>query len=331
MTSFLNLIQNPDGPVSALLVQKPELMKALRYHQLIPFIQEARQVPQLKPLHIQNLKRAHKQQQSKSQLTLAFAEMDIDARWFKGHTLTDKLYKTPASRYASDLDVLLPRKASVVKAALYLIDQGWRCPFEHNADIAKQINDYLKTHKDLPLRHPASGTVELHYRITAAAVPISAAFERWLWQCDNSQLSCEELLYLCYHGSVTAYHRLKWLYDIHLYLEAWLKERTTEELLSFAKKTDTLRPLLLSWGLACRVFNTQMPVSIARQIHKSWLVRWGMQRVLLNAEKCSGQSPSLMYRFERRLFWYLAHQKPQNQCKVGRSVIELAVRSAFRR
>lgn len=335
MTPFVKQLQQvlatSHQAESNFVLQQP-FLSALKYHQLVPLVHESNPKIQLKNWQVHNLQRITKQCAGKRYLTDVLESLTINAQWFKGQSLTKKLYKTPASRYASDLDILLPDKAAVIKVAQKLIDNGWVCLFEQKSNLEEQLENYLKLHKDLPVYHPEYGTAELHYRVTSTIVPVASAFEKWLWNSPSESLSSEELLYLCYHGTSTAYHRFKWLYDVHLYLQNWLPHTSPHELYSMAENLDCERSLLLSWALAAEVFNTPLPTIIKEKIANDRLITVASKRVITNANRCSGRRPTPLYRLERRIFWYLTHKSATSKKAIRQHIFALGlerIKSAF--
>lgn len=300
-------------------------MAALKYHQLVPLVQEWAPTPQLRNWQLANLRRVQNQQTTRQYLTQFFTRNEIEFRWLKGHSLTAKLYATSTSRYAGDLDVLLKSRAAVIHAALALLAEGWRFNASKNTTLEKSLQQHLKLHKDFPLSHPQHGTLELHYRVTATDTPLSTAYETWLWQENSQEFSSEEFLYLCYHGATTAYHRLKWLYDIHLYITRWVTSSNLNALIRKAEKLDCTRPLLLSSLLAHQIFNTPVPTQILQRVNDSKALQFAAKRVVKNANKCSGRNPSTLYRLERRLFWYFAHECAKHRKDISRHLFTLAI------
>lgn len=302
----------------------PDFITALKYHQLVSAVQEVLPLPQLKEWQFHNLKRTKIQLLAKQYLSDFFNHNAVKFKWLKGQGLAEKLYPTQASRYASDLDVLIQSRDAVLTCAVKLIAEGWTYSNNANKNTPNHLQQYLKLHKDIPLSHPTFGTLELHYRVTAIPTPLGTAYEAWLWQNNQQNLSAEEFLYLCYHGTTTAYHRLKWLYDIHLYITAWSNEIDINDLLTKAHNLDCERPLLLSWYLAHQIFQTSLPEIVQIKIQQSPLIRFAAKRVITHANQCSGRKPHTAYRLERRLFWYFAHKTRQHRYQIGRHLAILA-------
>lgn len=154
-------------------------------------------------------------------LTARLAAAGVDALFLKGLALSQRAHGSPLVRYAADIDLLVG--ADRIEAAGRVLD---RAGFAHVSPPAAlqgaRLNLYCRVAKDSAHRHAASGvTVELHWRMAdellAPGLPPPAA-------CGSTELGegqhlpvlnpADQFLYLCTHGAVHGWARLKWLADV---------------------------------------------------------------------------------------------------------------------
>lgn len=145
----------------------------------------------------------------------------IEALFLKGIALSQQAHGSPLARYAADIDLLVD-PGQVAAAAAVLDDAGFRRVTPPTALHGARLRLYCQVAKDSVHRHTRSGvTVELHWRMAdelrAPDLPPRAA-RSWADLGDGQRLAvlnpADQFLYLCTHGAVHGWARLKWLADV---------------------------------------------------------------------------------------------------------------------
>jgi hypothetical protein len=167
-----------------------------------------------------------------------FHEQQIDLRIFKGIPLTMAAFQDPTLRDAGDIDLLVAEK-DIFKAGEILETLGY-VRFDPQARLtARRLRSYMAHQKDFSYEHPTTGMViDLHWRLFRNAfLPANAGLkevgEDWV-NLGSERIPTipaqRLLLYLCVHGALDGWLRLKWLADIG----ALLHTMTPEQLASAA-------------------------------------------------------------------------------------------------
>ncbi|HEX8643853.1 MAG TPA: nucleotidyltransferase family protein [Allosphingosinicella sp.] len=154
--------------------------------------------------------------------------------FLKGTTLEMLAWQSLSLKRSIDIDLLVD-PPDYAQAVAILFEAGYRCT--HPGDLPMpRIAAYARRMKDSVWRHRRRGiTVELHQRLTANRALLPGLSARSPSQTvaiapgiDLPTLARDELFaYLCVHGALTAWSRLKWAADLHAYLasEAELERR----------------------------------------------------------------------------------------------------------
>jgi hypothetical protein len=164
-----------------------------------------------------------------------FREQQIDLRIFKGIPLAMAAFKDPTLRDAGDIDLLVAEK-DIFKAGEILSNQGY-VRFEPQARLTpRRLRSYLAHQKDFSYEHPAGGIViDLHWRLFRNSfLPANARLEEvgedWI-NLGSERIPTlpplRLLLYLCVHGALDGWLRLKWLADIGALLHTMSAEQLT--------------------------------------------------------------------------------------------------------
>lgn len=149
-------------------------------------------------------------------------EQQIDLRIFKGIPLAMTAFRDLTLRDCGDIDLLVAEK-DIFKAAEILENQGY-VRFEPQARLTpRRLRSYLAHQKDFSYEHPAAGIViDLHWRLFRNPfLPANARLEEvgedWI-HLGSERIptlpALQLLLYLCVHGALDGWLRLKWLADI---------------------------------------------------------------------------------------------------------------------
>ena len=164
-----------------------------------------------------------------------FREQQIGLRIFKGIPLAMTAFRDPTLRDTGDIDLLVAEK-DIFKAAEILQNQGY-VRFEPQAQLTpRRLRSYLAHQKDFSYEHPAAGIViDLHWRLFRNSfLPANARLEEvgedWIHLGSERipTLPTQRLLlYLCVHGALDGWLRLKWLADIGALLNTMTPEQLT--------------------------------------------------------------------------------------------------------
>jgi hypothetical protein len=171
-------------------------------------------------------------------LNRLFRERQIDLRIFKGIPLAITAFHDSTLRDTGDIDLLVAEK-DIFPAGEILSAQGY-LRFEPQARLTpRRLQSYLAHQKDFSFEHPETGLViDLHWRLfrnpwLPANARLDQVGEDWI-NLGSERIPTlpapQLLLYLCVHGALDGWLRLKWLADI----AALLRTMTTEQLRSAA-------------------------------------------------------------------------------------------------
>jgi Uncharacterised nucleotidyltransferase/Transglutaminase-like superfamily len=164
-----------------------------------------------------------------------FREQQIDLRIFKGIPLAMAAFQDPTLRDAGDIDLLVAEK-DIFKAGEILEARGY-VRFDPQARLTpRRLRSYMAHQKDFSYEHPATGMViDLHWRLFRNSfLPANAGLkevgEDWI-NLGSERIPTMPaqrlLLYLCVHGALDGWLRLKWLADIGALLHAMTPEQLT--------------------------------------------------------------------------------------------------------
>ena len=215
-----------------------------------------------------------------------FSEAAIDLRILKGIPLAIVAYGDPGLRESGDIDLLIKEK-DIAKAHDLLIRQGYLREEPHGELTPRRFEYYVAHFKDFVYYHPVTGhAVELHWRLTRnrampGALPANPESSSWV-NSGSARIHClgfdDLFLYLCVHGALDGWMRLKALADI-VSLCREMPASELERLAEQANRTGVLPELSATLLLANRVFGVNiassgmLPAShgtVARILKFSW-------------------------------------------------------------
>jgi hypothetical protein len=167
-------------------------------------------------------------------LNRLFGEHQIDLRIFKGIPLAITAFQDATLRDAGDIDLLVAEK-DIFEAGEILRAEGYE-RFEPMARLtARRLRSYIAHQKDFSYEHPRGSVVlDLHWRLFRNSfLPANAALdnvgEDWLAVGGEERIPTlpapRLLLYLCVHGALDGWLRLKWLADIGALLNSMTAEQ----------------------------------------------------------------------------------------------------------
>jgi hypothetical protein len=210
-----------------------------------------------------------------------FAEADLPIAFMKGVSLSMLAYGDLGIRYGRDIDLLVSHK-SIMTAIAVLERAGYRMyePPETFGDA--QLGMWLLRCKELRFVQKESGhEVELHVRLfdnprlmSKAATMSSLRTVRFTETVGLSTFGEDDLFaYLCAHGAIHCWFRLKWLADIGALL-AHQPEGGVERLYLAAEARGAGRSAAQAILLSRQILGAQIPDSLIATLRKHASVRW---------------------------------------------------------
>jgi hypothetical protein len=218
-----------------------------------------------------------------------FEGSDLPVVFVKGPALAVLAFGNLGLRSGQDIDILIPYEALPEATALIL--RAGYCRFDPPANISDaKLQLLMPLRKDLGFVHPATGRrIELHWRLflnpyamdessfmaASRIVPLSrAATLRTLGEDDL-------FAYLCMHGALHWWNRLKWLADVNALLAAAPVGRV-ERLVRAAEAKGVERAASQALLLCHRLFDTRFPIKPVATLKQRRDVRW-LAATALNA------------------------------------------------
>jgi Uncharacterised nucleotidyltransferase/Transglutaminase-like superfamily len=228
----------------------PHLLKIVHHHQVISLAYRNLQayaadlVPPeaaaaLKASAVENARICFQRISELVCITRLFNEKQIDFRVLKGAPLALAAFGDATLRDAGDIDLLID-EAEIDQADRILRSAGYLRSEPQGRLTPRRMRSYTAHQKDFGYDHPNNGTpVDLHWRLfrnpkLPANTRLGEAGEAW------TQLGRERIptlppeglfLYLCVHGALDGWLRLKWLADIG----ALLRTASPQEIRSIAE------------------------------------------------------------------------------------------------
>lgn len=179
----------------------------------------------------------------------AFNHVGITHRSIKGFGLSSRLYPDQYFRDCKDIDIWIPR-LKLNLAHQTLVESG------ATLQKPRSISDYeyiAQRYKDLCYKVGQQDILELHIRLLPVKSRFSDYLDATLLTRELSQN--EEFIYLCIHGVISGFYRLRWLTDLHLYVQD--EQIDIFKILRLSKKYNANRYVLTSLFLLEKVFDTQ--------------------------------------------------------------------------
>jgi Uncharacterised nucleotidyltransferase/Transglutaminase-like superfamily len=231
-------------------IRWPYLLEILNHHKVVPLFFRnvdafaAGDIPDepaaaLRACEAENTQSSLRRASHLLLLYRLFREQHIDVRIFKGIPLAITAFQDATLRDTGDIDLLVGEK-DIFKAGEIL--RSMAClRFEPQARLTpRRVRSYVAHQKDFSYEHRGGGIViDLHWRLfrnpfLPANATLAEVGEEWLaLGADRIPTlpAPRMLLYLCVHGALDGWLRLKWLADI----AALLRTMTAEAVLSAAE------------------------------------------------------------------------------------------------
>lgn len=216
-------------------------------------------------------------------------QANIPVLFIKGASLSMLAFGNLGLSASQDIDLLVPRE-TLPETITLLSSAGYR-RFNPPLDIRDaQLWQLLRLRKDLGFVHQATRLpIELHWRLflnshamAEASVMAAPRVVSLNGTVGLRTLGEEDLFsYLCMHGALHCWSRLKWLADINALLTA-APERGVERLVGAAEARGTGRAAAQALLLCRRLLATPLPDRLMATLAKSATVRW-LEATALNA------------------------------------------------
>ena len=203
-----------------------------------------------------------------ARLYAAFQGIGIRTQVLKGVAVAMQAFGRLGLRFNHDIDLLVAQPD--IPAGVSVLEKAGYVRIEPAADAsAQQVEQWMRTHKDLVFRHASHGSiVELHWRLfdnryllpdfaSAEAETVSLPGGMTLQALPRERA----LLYMCVHGAEHAWSRLKWLADVGAMLQAG-GDGAAERLYALAETHHVHRAAAQAILLCGRLFGAPVPARV---------------------------------------------------------------------
>lgn len=208
-----------------------------------------------------------------------FVASGVDAVFLKGSALAVLAYGDLSVRHSKDVDLLVA-PAAVAQAFQVLQQGGYQPSFSMENIPADRQALWYRHSKAMDWTHGTTGAqLELHWRMTDLSLmeDVFATGQRQSVTLTSGQslttLAPDALLaYLCVHGAMHGWMRLKWLADVYALLphEAAACEQTYRRLLHLGAGRAAGQALLLCHDL----FDLPLPPTLLHELEGSPVLRY---------------------------------------------------------
>jgi hypothetical protein len=198
-------------------------------------------------------------------LNRLFREQQIDLRVFKGIPLAITAFQDPALRDAGDIDLLVSER-DIFRAGEILRIQGYVRLDPQARLTRRRLRSYVAHQKDFSYSHPLSDLIiDLHWRLfrnpfLPANAGLTDVGEDWV-DLGSERIATlpapRLLLYLCVHGALDGWLRLKWLTDIGALMHAMTPEQLASTV-NMAREQQALPQLSAAVFLCQELFGQEL-------------------------------------------------------------------------
>ncbi|WP_214821073.1 MULTISPECIES: nucleotidyltransferase family protein [unclassified Exiguobacterium] len=289
------------------------LVENVKFHRLYPNPSEfSLEFLDLRQLQIKN---NMQMLQTKRQLCLIaqlFDQENIPMICLKGPVILSKAYDANVGRIMRDLDLLVSPK-HIEESANLLQSLGYV-----TTDDLTDFNYLQKNHHFVFTHQESNHIVELHWRLFPSIVE-EPDFSL-LWKSRDSieiaeqKINClnDELLftYLIVHGSKHGWFRLKWLFDIHQFLQQPLNWIRVAEIADQWKTQHMMGQAMI---LIETLFEQNTPESLKRYMNSKKARKMAQIALVMMGEKMNPEEANRQ--FSHYLFWkrYFFLIRPRSQ------------------
>jgi Uncharacterised nucleotidyltransferase len=277
----------------------PRFLRVARRHQVIGLAYDGlRRVATDLPLEFSGTMAAQAGLMVRENLAIAheslrlqrlFDDADLPVLFIKGAALAVLAFGNLGLRSAQDIDILVTRE-TLPHATALILNAGYR-RFDPPPDISDtQLRLLMPLRKDLGFVHQTTGLrIELHWRLFlnehAMAETSIMALSRvvpLVGTVGLRTLGEEDLFaYLCMHGALHWWNRLKWLADVNALLASTPEDRL-EHLVQAAKARGTSRAAAQALLLCRKLLQAPLPSALTATLEKNVTLRW-LEATALNA------------------------------------------------
>jgi hypothetical protein len=216
-------------------------------------------------------------------------EADLPVLFVKGASLAQLAFGNLGLSGGEDIDLLVPQEA--LAAATAVVEKAGYRRFDPPPGIsAAQLRLLMPIRKDFGFAHQSTGwPIELHWRLflnphamTESSIMAASRVVPLADTVGLRTLGEEDLFaYLCMHGALHSWNRLKWLADVNALL-ASTPQDGVERLVDAAEARGAGRAAAQALLLCRRLFGTPLPARLMAAAGKSATVRW-LEATALNA------------------------------------------------
>jgi hypothetical protein len=221
-----------------------------------------------------------------------FDDAGLSVLFVKGTALAMMAYGNISFRSAQDIDLLVDLKT--LPEAMALISREGYSRLDPPPEIEDQQLQFLKSiRKDFGFVHQDTGIqLELHWRLflnpqVMGGTSTMFAASQTVQVTEKAGLRTlgEQALfsYLCMHGALHWWYRLKWLADINALLTA--PQADIERLYKGAQEQGVGRAAAQGLLLCRTIFGMPLPDDLVHRLTKSFAIRW-LENTALNAITC---------------------------------------------
>ncbi|HEY4047300.1 MAG TPA: lasso peptide biosynthesis B2 protein [Acidobacteriaceae bacterium] len=249
----LACVRWPQGSADAALIRKlaqqpihwPHLLRIVHHHQVVSLVSRnieaaasdcvpSETLSSLRAGAVENARFCFHGISELARIYHRFRQEQIDLLIFKGTPLALQAFGDATLRGVGDIDLLV-RQIDIDRADRILRAEGYLRSEPDVWHTPRRTRSYISHQKDFSYGNPKSGaTVDLHWRLFRNPwLPTNTGLEHagvaWIQLGPESipTLPLERLfLYLCVHGALDGWLRLKWLADIG----AFLRKSSSEQL-----------------------------------------------------------------------------------------------------
>lgn len=290
-----------------------QLLDNILFHRLYPTLSESSiELPYLKRLQIKNNMLTLLTKRQLCLIAQLFAQEKVPIICLKGPVILSKAYIASVGRIMRDLDLLVSPKHIEYSAEL-LQSLGYV-----TTDDLTDFNYRQKNHHYVFTHQESNHIVELHWRLFPSIVE-EPDFSL-LWKSRDSieiaeqKINClnDELLftYLIVHGSKHGWFRLKWLFDIHQFLQQPLNWIRVAEIADQWKTQHMMGQAMI---LIETLFEQDTPEPLKRYMNLKQARKMAQIALVMMGEKMNPEEANRQ--FSHYLFWkrYFFLIRPRSQ------------------
>ena len=221
----------------------------------------------------------------------------VDALFLKGSSLAVLAYGDLTVRHSKDVDLLVPR-ANIPQAFQALQQGGYQAAFDIGSLSPEKRSLWFRNSKAMDWTHTQTGAqLELHWRLTDQLLlqdmfatgqhrPVLLTGGQGLQTLPPDPL----LAYLCIHGAMHGWMRLKWLADVYALLPH--EPEACEVIYRRLLQLHAGRAAGLALLLCNDLFSLQLPATLRQELLRAPVLRL-LRRSALRLLERGGESAEL--------------------------------------